>query len=581
MTPRLDPSRLPSEVDVAIVGAGPAGLTCASLLAKYRPETSVAVLERARFPRHRIGESLIVDTNRILADMGAFDAVAAGGFERKYGVTFAWGAERTPSTFLWCPPGEAPRRGPGYQLEHTWHVDRYRYDALLADHARGCGASVFEGVEVVAPLERNGRVEGLRVSVSGSKRDVRARWVVDAGGDGGPLMRRHGGRRLDEGLRNMALFGYFRGARLLPELSGEPGARRTAVLLHPRGWVWVIPLAAGITSVGFVTTLASFRESGGDPDPAGYYRARLAELPEHAPMLRDAELVDYRGDGKLVRWVREYSYACDRVHGPGWASCGDAAGFVDAILSVGCFLAQSHGQFLAYALASVLDGETSEELALESYARTVCDNLSAFRLAAYFFYAFNETITDWWRSCSAHLISGGYLADRGDRESLLAFISGFSTRSALYEEAVNAFGGAFLVDVDDRLHQGGESIGRHIGEARSLVRSDPRLVLTGKPHSRPFALPASGTGRLGTVTRVDLDTGADSPLARTGIAHRIYLPDHLAGVPGLLDGTRRLSDVASSLTSPGAPPSTEQRRREVDELAFHLLCMDGCAPVSR
>jgi flavin-dependent dehydrogenase len=569
--------RIPSQVDVAIVGAGPGGLTCASLLRKYRPETSLVVLERERLPRHRIGESLIVDVNRILADMDAVDAVEQAGFSKKYGVTFAWGCDRATWPFLWCPPGEEPRRGPGYQLEYTWHVDRHRYDALLAAHVRAQGVDVLEGVDVTSVTMDQDRVSGLSLSSADGEGELRARWVVDAGGNGGPVMRRMGGRRIDAGLRNLALFGYFRGVPLIPALTGEGAARRTAILLHPRGWVWVIPLSGGITSVGFVTTLATFQAEGGDADPAAHYHQRLAELPEHALLFRDAELVDYRGDGKLVRWVQEYSYSCERVRGPGWASCGDASGFVDAILSVGVFLSQAHAQFLAYALASVLDGQTDEDLAMRSYARTVDDDLSAFRLAAYFFYAFNDTLTDWWRDCSLRLLDGGYLADRADRDALVGFISGFSTRSSLYEEAVNAFGGAFLADVDNRLHHGGvpseDSVASRMGVARALVASDPRLELAGKTTCTPFALPASGTGRLATVTRMDIEIESTAPLARAGVARRIYLPEYLASVPERLTGGLRLSEVARSGLGPGAPAGPETRRREVQQLAYRLLCM--------
>jgi 2-polyprenyl-6-methoxyphenol hydroxylase-like FAD-dependent oxidoreductase len=98
-------AELPSDVDVVIIGAGPAGSTLATLLGKYRPQTRVVVLERGAVDHPSVGESLIVDLNRILHEMGATDAMENAGFSRKYGATFLWGDDRTPSNYPWLEDG--------------------------------------------------------------------------------------------------------------------------------------------------------------------------------------------------------------------------------------------------------------------------------------------------------------------------------------------------------------------------------------------------------------------------------------------------------------------------------------------
>jgi FAD-dependent halogenase len=202
----MSSSPSPRELDVLVIGAGPAGLTLATLLAKYRPSTRVAVVERGRLPQHKIGESLLVDVNRILADMGALEAVERAGFSRKYGVTFLWGSARTVHSFLWRE-GEARVEPPsGYHLDYTWHVDRHRYDQILAETARARGVTVLEEHAVTEVIRDGERVVGARVDTPGGPRELASRWLVDCAGQRGPLTRRDSGRALDEALRNVAVW---------------------------------------------------------------------------------------------------------------------------------------------------------------------------------------------------------------------------------------------------------------------------------------------------------------------------------------------------------------------------------------
>ena len=118
------------------------------------------VLERQDFPRYKIGESLIIDINRVLADMGALPAVDAAGFTHKYGVTFVWGGERVPKTFFWQDGTSLVRPPVGYHLDYTCHVDRPRYDQILLDCAASHGVTVAHGHEVTEVLREDGRGSG-------------------------------------------------------------------------------------------------------------------------------------------------------------------------------------------------------------------------------------------------------------------------------------------------------------------------------------------------------------------------------------------------------------------------------------
>ena len=569
---------LPDQVDVVVIGAGPSGSTLATLLRKYRPGSSVLVLEKERFPRHKIGESLLVDVNRILVDMGAMEAVEAAGFSRKYGATFIWGDGREPFHFLWKEGTTIVEAPQGYQLDYTWHVDRPEYDQILLDAARRVGAQVAEEHAVTRLVFEGERVVGVELRTpAGELETVRARFVVDCAGAHGPAHRQLAGRQLDESLRNVAIYAYMRGVGEDEALNGT-AQKRTLILTHEQGWVWVIPLREGVSSVGFVTAVDNYRAAQVE-DHRAYYQQIISSLGEHDRLFADVELVDYHGTGKLVHAVQEYSYQCERIAGPGWVTCGNAAGFVDAILSIGVYVAQTHAQFLACALRSVLDGEVEEREALDCYATTVRENLGAFRAVAHLFYAFNTSMSEWWRGCSAQLRKSTLVPGTQDKQAFLAYFTGFSARSAIYEEAVNAFGGSFLLDVSTQLFgeqplfAGGE-VASEVSRARELVRRNPVLELVAGVRTRSFWLPEVGAGKLSPVTRMDIELEGEQPSPE--IARRLYLPASLAPAVELFDGRRSLAEVARELVARGGfPGSLEQARLEVMKLAYRLACMSA------
>ena len=79
-----------------MIGGGPAGSAFAGIAAKHAPGASVVVLEKARFPRWRIGESTIPVANTVLRELGVYDQLYNGGAIKKVGITFVWGADRVP-----------------------------------------------------------------------------------------------------------------------------------------------------------------------------------------------------------------------------------------------------------------------------------------------------------------------------------------------------------------------------------------------------------------------------------------------------------------------------------------------------
>src|SRR5579872_3566949 len=106
--------------DVILIGAGPAGSTASALLAEKGHR--VLVLEREKFPRYHIGESLLPFTFQPLQRIGMLDKMKGSAFIKKYSVQFVSQSGKASQPFYF---------GARYQPEiaQTWQVLRSEFDS--------------------------------------------------------------------------------------------------------------------------------------------------------------------------------------------------------------------------------------------------------------------------------------------------------------------------------------------------------------------------------------------------------------------------------------------------------------------
>jgi len=339
---------------VLVIGGGPAGSTTATLLAQRG--VSVVLLERDRFPRYHIGESLLPSVLPTLDLMGVRDKVEAHGFQRKEGAFYSWGPENWELRFCEL-----------FGTEYSWQVRREEFDQLLLEHARSQGVEVHEEVAVRRVNfdgDRAVSAEWERTDQTGgedAKGAVTFDYVIDASGRAGLLAtKHHDSRRHHEVFKNVALWGYWKNTK--PFGTGPAGG--IGVCSIPHGWLWQIPLHDGTVSVGVVMTKEHLREQQAQKkDITSIYHEKIAQSEMITNLVGGADL------STEVKAETDYSYVTDRFAGPGYLLAGDAACFLDPLLSTGVHLAMYSGLLSAATICSILQDGVSEQDATSFYQK--------------------------------------------------------------------------------------------------------------------------------------------------------------------------------------------------------------------
>jgi flavin-dependent dehydrogenase len=334
--------------DVVVIGGGPGGSSTATFLADGG--LRVALFERERFPRFHVGESLMPATMLLLEELGAKAAVEERGFQLKYGASFHDEESGAVQTFYFLPGQPWPN--------YSYQVPRAEFDAVLLEHAKKRGVTVYQPAAVEATEIDD---TGVTVTASAEGRPVHARaaMLVDATGRDAFMATRYGRRRRVPNLGKVALFAHYKGAARQSGL--EEGNIR--IYVFREGWFWWIPLAGDVTSVGAVCHARTVKEWTGDLE--GLHDAMIARCRGVADNLRGATRIT------PVHRQANFAYDNSPVVGERFVAVGDAIAFVDPIFSGGVYIALRTGQLAAGAILEAFRAGDFSARRFAAYERRV------------------------------------------------------------------------------------------------------------------------------------------------------------------------------------------------------------------
>ena len=367
------------KTEVVIVGGGPAGAVCGAMLAKNG--TKCMLFEKASHPRHHVGESMQPATFDILEEhFGLRETFAQQGYAHKFGAVYIWGQDREKWRILFDERLERVHQNMTEEellasdFEKAWQVDRASFDKILFDTAVHQGVEVHENCPVQEVLFEGERCVGVRLE-SGER--IEADYVIDASGQRCLIGNKMGWVETVDDLKSVAAYSYFEGAG---GLEGALNRHVQYVVTVPQGWIWFIPISATVTSIGLVTSEnRRFTEE-----------EFLAILADAEIPFDDAKMVEV--DGYCgVRYARDWSYACKRSSGDNFLLVGDAACFVDPILSGGVDFAIRGGANAAVAiLEAKRTGSTSAPF--RQYEKALRKEYLAYLRMARYWYGNNRSV---------------------------------------------------------------------------------------------------------------------------------------------------------------------------------------------
>jgi flavin-dependent dehydrogenase len=332
--------------DVAIIGGGPAGSSAGTLLAQAG--RSVVIFDKEKFPRFRVGESMLPTSLNTLERMGVKPKIDAGGFLIKYGGEIVSACGKRVRFYF--------RNGLNAKRATAYQVLRSEFDKILLDHAASSGCDVREQTPVDSFELDN---EGVTLHLGDGNPVVRARYVIDCSGRNCLIGNRYQLRQRFPNLRKFSVFAYYDDVLR----NDGPDGTLTRMVRAKDCWFWMIPLLGRTTSVGVVMDTEKFRELNKTPQEA------LANCIAEQPMVNE-----WMGAARQVTPVYatgDFSYRNTKLAGDRWLLAGDAAGFVDPVFSSGVYLALLSGEQAADALNLVLDRPQTRPKAFRYYERRI------------------------------------------------------------------------------------------------------------------------------------------------------------------------------------------------------------------
>ncbi|HZR21386.1 MAG TPA: NAD(P)/FAD-dependent oxidoreductase [Verrucomicrobiae bacterium] len=358
----------PTTYDTIVIGAGPAGSAASALLAERG--LRVLVLEREKFPRYHIGESLLPFTCFPLKRLGLLEKMRASAFVKKYSVQFVSPSGKASQPFYFSTRYEP-------DVAQTWQVLRSEFDQILMDNARAKGATVLEEMTVQELLQEEGRAVGVRArNKAGEVKEFRAPMTLDCSGREALVPTRLNWRVREPKLNKVAVWTYYRGAK---RDSGIEEGATTVAYVPEKGWFWYIPQHRDMISVGVVAE-GKYLTREGVREPKDIFNREIEQnqwIKEH--------LACGTSVGQYYL-TSEFSWRSRYCAADGLLLAGDSFGFLDPVFSSGVMLALKSGTMAADAIYAAHEANDYSAERFTEYGQTLREGLENMRKLVYAFY---------------------------------------------------------------------------------------------------------------------------------------------------------------------------------------------------
>jgi flavin-dependent dehydrogenase len=378
--------------DAVLIGGGPGGSCVGAILGEYGHR--VLILEREKFPRYHIGESLIPFTFGPLERIGMIPKMKASHFVKKYSVTFVQPDGRRSQPFYFF------NRYDRETVAQTWQVLRAEFDQMLLANAREKGAEVREETTVNRLLMDGDRVLGVEATdrATGRTYEVRAPITLDCSGKEAFTSNRLGWRLRDPYLNKIAVWTYYKGSKREADI--DEGAT-TVAYVPDKGWFWHIPQHDDMVSIGVVAE-GKYLTRDGVKEPKEIFQR---EIEENQWVKQHLAVGESTGEYFITSEYSRHSRYCAA---PGLLLVGDAFAFLDPVFSSGVMLALKSGQLAGEAVHEGFVAGDLSPARFTEYGRTIRVGVENMRKLVYAFYdpnfSFREVI-------KAHPEAGGLITD--------------------------------------------------------------------------------------------------------------------------------------------------------------------------
>ncbi|MCM4156752.1 NAD(P)/FAD-dependent oxidoreductase [Gramella sp. AN32] len=322
--------------DIMVIGAGPSGAVAAGYL--QQTEHKVLMIEKEKFPRYAIGESLIPRCMDNFEEAGLLDVLQKQDYQKKYGARFLRNDQLVEFDF-------SNKFGNGW--DWTWQVPRDHFDHVLAEEIQRKGTKIYFET-VIKSLVRNDK--NWRIVIEdklGQMTEITAKFIIDSSGNGRVLADYLGLNKPPKFQDHSSIFTQIKESNR-PE--GIQGEQIVFEIIETGVWFWYIPFSNGISSLGFVGRNSWF-ENFNTKNSEDVFQQMLKTSKNFKGRFHDE---NFLFDPVMQQ---NFSRSVEKFYGEGFALTGNSAEFLDPVFSSGVAFATETGLLSAKLAARELSGK--------------------------------------------------------------------------------------------------------------------------------------------------------------------------------------------------------------------------------